>query len=241
MNSQNQNYGRHPAKLGLFCWKMPTSTAENYLKAILARSGSADGVVPTGAIAKALGVTSGTSTTMVKSLAFQGLLEYHSREGVRLTAEGRKAALVVVRKHRLVETFLVQVLKMDWAEVDREAESLEHSISERVLSLIDDYLGHPAVDPHGDLIPRLNSPQFVRSSRQTLATCAVGKALQVEHILDQSPAFLTFIQDNGLKPGTRVRLRRRDPTGGVVECQLSGRNCVLGLAEAGKIEVKVVH
>lgn len=219
------------------CWKMPTSTAENYLKAILAKSGSTDGVVPTGAIAKALGVTSGTSTTMVKSLAAQGLLEYHSREGVRLTAEGRKAALVVVRKHRLVETFLVQVLKMDWAEVDREAESLEHSISERVLSLIDDYLGHPAVDPHGDLIPRLNSAQFVRSSRQTLATCAVGKALRVEHILDQSSAFLTFIQDNGLKPGAKLRLRKRDQVGGAVECELSGRICVLGLAAAGKVEV----
>ncbi|MGD1031678.1 MAG: metal-dependent transcriptional regulator [Opitutaceae bacterium] len=218
---------------------MPTSTAENYLKAILARSAGADGVVATGAIAKALGVTSGTITTMVKSLAAQGLLEYHSREGVRLTPEGRKAALVVVRKHRLVETFLVQVLEMDWAEVDQEAESLEHSISERVLSLIDDYLGHPAVDPHGDLIPRLNSPQFERSRGQTLATCAVGKPLRVEHILDQSPGFLTFIQDNGLKPGTRVRLRKRDKVGGVVECELSDRVCVLGLAAAGKVEVKV--
>jgi DtxR family Mn-dependent transcriptional regulator len=218
---------------------MPTSTAENYLKAILARSGGADGVVATGAIAEALAVTPGTITTMVKSLAAQGLLEYRPREGVRLTPEGRKAALVVVRKHRLVEAFLVQVLKMDWAEVDQEAEALEHSISERVLSLIDDYLGHPAVDPHGDLIPRLNSPQFARSNPQTLATCAVGKALRVERILDQSPGFLTFIQDNGLKPGARVRLRKRDPVGGVVECEMSDRICVLGLAAAGKVEVKV--
>ena len=218
---------------------MPTSTAENYLKAILTLSGGTDGAVATGAIAETLGVTPGTITTMVKSLAAQGLLEYRSREGVRLTAEGRKAALVVVRKHRLVETFLVQVLKMDWAEVDHEAESLEHSISERVLSLIDDYLGHPAVDPHGDLIPRLNSPQFERSSGQTLATCAVGKTLRIERILDQSPGFLTFIQDNGLKPGAKTKVRKRDRAGGVVECELSDRTCVLGLAEAGKVEVKV--
>jgi DtxR family transcriptional regulator, Mn-dependent transcriptional regulator len=218
---------------------MPTSTAENYLKAILARSGGADGVVATGAIAKSLGVTPGTITTMVKSLAAQGLLEYRSREGVRLTAEGRKAALVVVRKHRLVEAFLVQVLKMDWSEVDEEAEALEHSISDRVLSLIDDYLGRPEVDPHGDLIPRLNSPQFGRGSGQTLATCPVGKALRVERILDQSPAFLTFIQDNGLKPGAKVRLRSRDQVGGVVECKLPDRICVLGFAAAEKVEVKV--
>jgi DtxR family transcriptional regulator, Mn-dependent transcriptional regulator len=172
---------------------MPTSTTENYLKAILARSRSTGGVVLTGAIAQALGVTPGTVTTMVKSMATQGLLKYRSREGVRLTPAGRKAALVVVRKHRLVETFLVQVLKMDWAEVDREAELLEHSISERVISRIDDHLGHPVVDPHGDVIPRLNSKQLGRGSGHTLATCAVGKTLRVERILDQSSEFLTYI------------------------------------------------
>jgi DtxR family Mn-dependent transcriptional regulator len=220
-------------------WKMPTSTAENYLKAILILSGGADGVVATGAIAEALGVTPGTISTMVKSLSGQGFLEYRSREGVWLTTEGRKAALVVLRKHRLIETFLVQALKMDWSEVNQEAESLEHSISERVLSRIDDYLGHPEVDPHGDLIPRLNSLQFERSGGPTLATCATGKPLRVERILDQSPGFLTFIQDNGLKPGARLRLRKRDEVGGVVECELSDRICVLGLTEARKVEVKV--
>jgi len=239
LNSQRLNYGRQGTDIGLSCRKMPTSTAENYLKAILVRSGGADGVVATGAIAEALGVTPGTISTMVKSLAAQGLLEYRSREGVWLTAEGRKAALVVVRKHRLVETFLVQVLKMDWAEVDQEAEALEHSISERVLSRIDDLLGHPEVDPHGDLIPRLNSLQFERARGQTLATCVVGKAVRVERILDQSPKFLTFIQDNGLKPGTKVKLRKRDGVGGVVECELADSVCVLGLSEAAKVEVKV--
>ena len=218
--------------------KMPTSTAENYLKAILVRSGAEGVVVPMGAISEALGVTPGTITTMVKLLAAQGLLEYRPREGVRLTAEGRKAALVVLRKHRMVETFLVQVLKMDWAEVNLEAESLEHSISERVLSRIDDYLGHPAVDPHGDLIPRPNSQQFERSGALTLATCAIGKALRVERILDQSPPFLAFIQSNGLKPGTKVSVRRREIASGVAECDLSGRTCTLGLAEAGNVEVK---
>jgi DtxR family Mn-dependent transcriptional regulator len=218
---------------------MPTSTAENYLKAILILSEGSDGVVATGAIAEALDVTPGTISTMVQSLAGKGFLEYRSREGVWLTTEGRKAALVVLRKHRLIETFLVEALKMDWSEVNQEAESLEHSISERVLSRIDDYLGHPEADPHGDLIPRPNSLQFDRSGGPTLATCATGKPLRVERILDQSPGFLTFIQDNGLKPGTKVRLRKRDEVGGVVECELSDRICVLGLTEAGKVEVKV--
>jgi len=218
---------------------VPTSTAENYLKAILSHSGGSDGIVATGAIAEALGVTPGSATTMVKSLAAQGLLDYRSHEGVRLTAEGRKAALAVVRKHRLVETFLVQVLKMDWAEVDQEAESLEHAISERVLARIDDYIGHPTVDPHGDLIPRPNSSQFEYGNGQTLATCPIGKWLRVGRILDQSPGFLTFIQDNGLKPGAKIKLRKRDHVGGMVECELPDRICVLGLAAAGKVEVKV--
>jgi DtxR family Mn-dependent transcriptional regulator len=103
---------------------MPTSTVENYLKAILVRSTDADAVVATGTIAEALGVTPGTITTMVKSLAAKGLVEHHPREGVRLTPTGRAHALAVVRKHRLIETFLVQVLKMDWKEVHEEAEAL---------------------------------------------------------------------------------------------------------------------
>ena len=108
---------------------MASSTIENYLKAILLRSGEPGSMVPTGTIASALGVVPGTSTTMVKSMAKQGLVEYHARTGVRLTAKGRTLALAVLRKHRLIESFLVQVLKMDWAEVHDEAEALEHAIS----------------------------------------------------------------------------------------------------------------
>jgi DtxR family Mn-dependent transcriptional regulator len=111
-------------------------------------------VVSTGALAEALGVTPGTITTMVKSMASHGLLEHQPREGVRLTPEGRALALAVVRKHRLVETFLVQVLKMDWKEVHEEAEALEHAISDRVLLRIDAILGPP-----GDRSPRRPHPQ----------------------------------------------------------------------------------
>jgi DtxR family Mn-dependent transcriptional regulator len=239
LNSQKQNSDKYGIARKLSRRTLPSSTIENYLKVILVRSRSIDGVVAMGTIAQALGVTPGTVTTMVKSMAAQGLLNYRSRKGVRLTSDGRKAALVVVRKHRLVETFLVQVLKMDWAAVDEEAEVLEHSISDEVLSRIDDHLGHPLVDPHGDLIPRLNAKQFEPDSGQTLATCAVGKTLRVERILDQSPEFLTFIQNNGLKPGATARVIKRDRVNCSVECELTDRICVLGEAPAGKVEVKV--
>ena len=161
---------------------MPTSTVENYLKAILVRSSGEDDVVSTGALAEALGVTPGTITTMVKSMASRGLLERQPREGVRLTPDGRALALAVVRKHRLVETFLVQVLKMDWKEVHEEAEALEHAISDRVLLRIDAILGHPAADPHGDPIPSRRSPLLDRGKGVTLATCELQRPLRVERI-----------------------------------------------------------
>jgi DtxR family transcriptional regulator, Mn-dependent transcriptional regulator len=217
---------------------MPTSTVENYLKAILVRSSEADSVVSTGVLAEALHVTPGTITTMVKSMASRGLLEHHPREGVRLTQEGRTHALAVVRKHRLVETFLVKVLGMDWKEVHEEAEALEHAISDRVLLRIDALLGHPATDPHGDPIPSRKSPLLDRGKGITLATCEERKPLRVERILDQSPPFLEFIQRTGLKPGARVRVREREQASGVVRCELKQGEAVLGLPEAAKIEVR---
>jgi len=216
---------------------MPTSTVENYLKAILVRSSDGGSIVSTGALAEALGVTPGTITTMVKSMAARGLLEHQPREGVRLTDEGRAHALAVVRKHRLVETFLVQMLKMDWKEVHEEAEALEHAISDRVLLRIDAILGHPATDPHGDPIPSRKSPLLDRGKGVTLATCETQRQLRVERILDQSPPFLEFIQKTGLKPGARVRVRERDPAGGIVRCELREGEATLGLPEAAKIEV----
>src|SRR5580658_2078359 len=218
---------------------MPTSTVENYLKAILVRSSDGGSIVSTGALAEALGVTPGTITTMVQSMASRGLLEHQPREGVRLTEAGRAHALAVVRKHRLVETFLVQMLKMDWKEVHEEAEALEHAISDRVLLRIDAILGHPATDPHGDPIPSAKSPLFDRGRGVTLATCELQEPLRVERILDQSPPFLEFIQRTGLKPGSRVRVRERDGASGVVQCELRTGRATLGLPEAAKIEVKV--
>jgi DtxR family Mn-dependent transcriptional regulator len=215
---------------------MPTSTVENYLKAILVRSSGRD-PVSTGAIASALGVTPGTITTMIKSLAGQGLLRHHPREGVELTPEGRALALGVLRKHRLVETFLVQVLKMDWRDVHEEAEALEHAISDRVLERIDQLLGHPSADPHGDPIPSERSPGFERGGAVTLASCTAGARLQVDRIVDQSPEFLEFVDRAGLKPGARVRVLARDRVGGLVRCERPGGETTIGMPAAGKIEV----
>src|SRR5438067_9002096 len=135
---------------------LPSSTVENYLKAIHhGQSALPKGqrLLPMGHVAAALSVTPGTATTMVKALAESGLVEYEPYTGVRLTKAGDKLAALVLRRHRLVEAFLVQVMGMSWDEVHDEAEQLEHVVSDRLIDRIDDMLGRPARDPNADPTP----------------------------------------------------------------------------------------
>src|SRR5215211_7503123 len=133
---------------------MPTITVENYLKTIYTEQQHAGGeLVAMGAMAGAMRVAPGTATAMVKTLAESGLVDYEPRGGVRLSVKGEKLALHVLRRHRLVELFLVEVLGLDWSEVDEEAEELEHAISDKVLEKVDALLNYPKFDPHGDPIP----------------------------------------------------------------------------------------
>lgn len=217
---------------------MATITVENYLKHVLLLSEGHDELVPMGALATALAVVPGTATTMVKALADEGLVEHQPRHGVRLTGEGRRVALNVLRKHRLVETFLVNVLKMDWSKVHDEAEQLEHAISDEVLDRLDALLGHPTADPHGDPIP---SRQGKMSSQvyATLATCVTDRALRIVRITEQSTEFLQFAEQNGLQPGTTIRVADRNLTAGLVTVKrAAGRTLPLSIAAAGKILVE---
>lgn len=218
---------------------MATSTVENYLKHVLllAEEGGTE-LVSMGALAESLAVVPGTATTMVKGLADNGLVEHRPRQGVKLTAEGRRMALNVLRKHRLVETFLVNVLKMDWAKVHAEAEQLEHAISDDVLDRLDALLGHPTTDPHGDPIPsrqgKLNSQIYA-----TLATCAAERPLRVVRVTEQSAEFLHFAEENDLQPGTTVRVVDRNLAAGLVTLKRAGgRTMALSLSAAGKILVE---
>src|SRR3982074_2923570 len=135
---------------------LPSSTVENYLKAIYQGQSSLprdQRLVPMGQVAPALRVNPGTAAPQVTWLAERGLAEYEPYSGVRLSAAGEKLAGLVLRRHRLVEAFLVQVMGMSWAEVHDEAEQLEHVVSERLIERIDEMLGRPTHDPHGDPIP----------------------------------------------------------------------------------------
>src|SRR5207342_3603924 len=177
---------------------LPSSTVENYLKAIYQGQSTlppGQRLLPMGHVAAAVGVTPGTATTMVKALAESGLAEYEPYSGVRLTKAGEKLAARVLRRHRLIELFLVQVMGMSWTEVHDEAEQLEHAVSDRLIELIDEMLGRPARDPHGDPIPTAEGT--MRSAPgETLLTCPVGRQLKVMRITDQDPVFLQFIEDN---------------------------------------------
>src|SRR6202035_469312 len=157
-----------------------------------------------GRLATAMGVVPGTATSMVKALSDSGLVEYEPRGGVRLTRSGEQLALHVLRRHRLVELFLVKVLGLDWSEVHDEADLLEHAISDKVLERIDAHLGHPSVDPHGDPIPtaksKLDAPPL-----PSLADCEMHRTVRIARVLDQGAAFLQFADRCGLTPGVHVK------------------------------------
>lgn len=216
---------------------MATSTVENYLKHVLLLSEGDEQLVSMGSLATAMEVVPGTATTMVKGMADDGLVEHQPRYGVKLTPEGRRLALNVLRKHRLIETFLVNVLKMDWSKVHDEAEQLEHAVSDEVLDRLDALLGHPATDPHGDPIPtrqgKLDGQVYA-----TLATCVVEKPFRVVRVSDQSPEFLQFAEENGLVPGTEIKVVDRNMTAGLVFVKKgASRPVALSLTAAGKILV----
>src|SRR5438128_6818908 len=220
----------------------PASTVENVLAAIhQGQSSLAAGtrLVPMGQVAAALGVTPGTATAMIKALAEAGLAEYEPYSGVRLTPAGEKLAGLVLRRHRLVELFLVQVMGMSWAEVHDEAEQLEHVVSERLIERIDGMLGHPTHDPHGDPIP---NPEGTITPRdlESLLTCPVGTPLKVTRIADQDPAFLRFIESNDLKPGQSVEVETRDAAADSVRLRGKDRKTItIGARAASKMLVDV--
>lgn len=180
-----------------------TETIENYLKAIytLARESPA-GEAGMKAIATLTGVTVGTASTMVRRMAATKLAKYERFGGVQLTAKGERAAVDVLRRHRLIETFLVQTLKLDWSEVHDEAERLEHALSPVVLEALDRHLNHPNTDPHGDPIPDARGKTREPRGR-ALSSFPSGAKFRVLRITDQNGAFLSFVAAQGLRPGAR--------------------------------------
>jgi DtxR family transcriptional regulator, Mn-dependent transcriptional regulator len=220
---------------------MASITVENYLKQLyLEQQESSADLVAMGKLANAMGVVPGTATSMVKALADSGLVSYEPRFGAKLTKGGEQLALHVLRRHRLVELFLVKVLGLDWSEVHEEAEELEHAISEKVLERIDKLLGHPSVDPHGDPIPsakgKVSEERLVR-----LPEAGINEKVRIARIIDQDAKFLQFLNRAGLKPGVTVTINSRDEHADSISVKVEGKGALtLGMGAGMKILVEEV-
>ena len=221
---------------------LPSSTVENYLKALYQVEADLDdkGLVAMGQLATAVRVAPGTATTMVKALAQAGLVEYEPYVGVRLSPAGTKLAALVLRRHRLIEQFLVEVMGMSWAEVHEDAEQLEHVVSDRLVERMDAMLGHPSVDPHGDPIPTAEGD--VESQRyQSLLTCPLGVQVKVIRVADQDASFLQFLEKQGLKPGQSIEVEVRDPAADSVQLRTGDeRRLTVGTKAASKLLIEVL-
>lgn len=185
---------------------MPTTSVENYLKAIFTRQGDEGRRVKTKEIADALEISLPSVSGMIKSLSDDGLVDYEPYKGVRLTTEGRKMALRVIRNHRLIEVFLMKTLGYSWDEVHAEAELLEHAVSDQLVERIDAFLDFPRFDPHGDPIPTAEGVLH-RRDMVLLSDTHEGAWATVERVLDQTPEVLRYLERIGLKPGATVEVK----------------------------------
>ena len=218
---------------------MPSSTVENYLKAILHLQGEGRGNTTVGEIARVLEVTPGTVTIMMRHLKERGLVSYEPRRGLSLKPRGVTEAMKVVRRHRLIETFLVEVMGLDWSEVHEEAEILEHVISDRLLDRIDEMLGAPTHDPHGDPIPDRDG--VVEKSRSVPLIEAEAGRYRLVRVSDEDPALLGWLNEKGLRIGEEVRLSHPDLAAGVLELsRRGGKRVLLGTEVAGQVFVDAV-
>jgi DtxR family Mn-dependent transcriptional regulator len=219
---------------------LQSSTVENYLKAIYlgeAQLPSGQELVPMGQLASVLGIAPGTATSMVQALAESGLAVYERYNGVRLTPAGEKLAARVLRRHRLIELFLVQVLGMRWDEVHDDAELLEHVVSDRLIDRVDEMLGRPDTDPHGDPIPSADG-RVARRTFDTLLTCRLHAPVTLARVTDQDAAFLQFLDRHGLKPGQTIEVESRDEVSDSVRLKgPDGSRMTIGARAASKLLV----
>jgi DtxR family Mn-dependent transcriptional regulator len=213
-----------------------TRSQEDYLKALYQLHGDVR-PVPTGDLAQRLGISSPSVSEMVARLSAQGLVEHDRYRGQQLTREGRRIALELVRHHRLLEMFLVQVLGYSWDEVHDEAERLEHVISERMEARIFELLGRPELDPHGQPIPT-RSGRVRLVSERALSDCAAGEKVVVQGVSDDDPRRLRELERRGLVPGTRIEVVNVSEYESPIECRIKGRrvSIPLGLARAVFVE-----
>jgi len=222
---------------------MASLTVENYLKAILLlgfRTGET--TIATGQLAEALEVSPGTVTSMLKTLADSELVNYKPYAGVTLTASGRKLALRMLRRHRLIELFLVNTLNLTWDQVHEEAEHMEHAVSDFLIDHIDEFLDHPSTDPHGDPIPGKDGElRSTQGHGVALSSCSPGTRIKLIRVMNQSPEFLRYLSEVNLMIGADARIIQKSEEAGLLTLENDGLQIPLGLSAASDLLVQTVE
>ena len=216
-----------------------SAPAEDYIKAIYALTLDPDQVATTSQIAERLGITAGSVSTMIKRMDASGLAEHVPYRGVRLTPTGRKLALAVIRRHRLLELFLATSLDIPWEDVHRFADALEHAASDELIELIATKLGDPVADPHGDPIPN-RLLEVDDRAQPTLAELEPGEHARVVRVSDTEPQMLRYLTEQGIGIGAELELMERQPFDGPCLVRLPNkleRNLGIRLAQAIHVEL----
>jgi DtxR family transcriptional regulator, Mn-dependent transcriptional regulator len=215
-----------------------TPAVEDYSKAIFALESRSQEPVSTNALAERLGITPGSVSAMLKRLDELGLITHVPYRGVRLTDDGRRIALEVIRHHRLLESYLAEALGMPWDRVHAEAEVLEHVLSEDLEALIAAKLGHPTLDPHGDPIPTVDL-ELREPLTEALESMQPGDEGMFVRVSDSDPEMLRYLSDRGILPGERFSIRDRQPFGGPLFVVFGEREHAIGGALAGAMRVEL--
>jgi len=181
-------------------------TAENYLKAIYKLVEHGNDAVSTNEIAQKMCTKAASVTDMLKKLADKKLIHYQKYQGVSLTPKGEKAALTVIRKHRLWEMFLMEKLDFKWDEVHDVAEQLEHIDSEKLISQIDKFLNYPKFDPHGDPIPDMNG-KIQQQKSKAISKYKKNDIVKITGVVDHSASFLQYLDKSGLALGNEIKIK----------------------------------
>jgi len=208
-----------------------TRSVEDYLKSVFHLT-SQGGFATTSDIAEMLEVAPPSVSGMMKRLSETGLIEHVPYRGVQLTPQGRRAALQMIRRHRILESYLTSKLGYDWGDVHVEAERLEHAVSEKLIERMAEALGEPRYDPHGAPIPTA-AGEIEEAELVTLADARVGATLVLRQVGDEQPDRLRYLAEQGLTPGARLEVVERQPFNGPTTVRLGMETRVVGQELAG--------
>ena len=206
---------------------MLTISKENYLKAIYKHREGENLPVPASYIADELQVSNAAISKMAKTLSGEGLLDYQKHKGVRLTDEGEKFALKVIRRHRLWELFLINVLGLTWGEVHDEAERLEHSTSEFLIDKMDEFLGYPKFDPHGSPIPDKDGKLPDLPAVIKMSDCQEGRTYRVARVQDGDSQLMKYLTRIGINLNTEIRILEKFSFDHSIDIEMKGHNYLL--------------